>query len=180
VTAPERIDEGVPTDERLIIVGRLGRPHGLSGWCHVHAWTRPPENLGQYGAWWVGRDGRWQARPLAPLRFEAHGKSHIVCFVGVDSREDAQALVGMDVAVPRSALPAPEPGEYYWMDLIGLEVFVGERCLGRVDHLLETGSNDVLVVQGERERLIPFILDRFVLRVDLDRQRIEVDWDPEF
>lgn len=175
-----RAPDHTPEDARLIVVGRLGRPHGIAGWCHVHSWTRPADNLGHFPAWRVGRDGRWEAEPLVPCRFEPHGKGFIACFDGVSGREAVQRLVGMDVAVPRSALPPPEPDEFYWIDLIGLEVYAGERCLGRVERLFETGSNDVMVVQGDRERLIPFVLDRFVRRVDLVSGTIDVDWDPEF
>jgi 16S rRNA processing protein RimM len=76
--------------------------------------------------------------------------------------------------------PAPE-GEYYWTDLIGLTVINREGVtLGQVDHLLETGANDVLVVKGERERLIPFLLELVVLEVDLAQRMLRVDWEEDF
>ncbi len=78
-------------------------------------------------------------------------------------------------------MPASEDGSWYWMDLIGLQVVTtGGVVLGQVTGLVETGANDVLVVQGERERLVPFVIDQYVKRVDLDAGLIEVDWDPEF
>ena len=87
---------------------------------------------------------------------------------------------GADVAVHRRQLPAAEAGRYYWVDLIGLSVVNREGiALGTVIALMETGANDVLVVQGERERLIPFVLGRVVLDVDLEAGVIEVDWLPD-
>jgi 16S rRNA processing protein RimM len=78
-------------------------------------------------------------------------------------------------------MPASDDGRWYWMDLIGLQVVTtGGVALGQVSGLLETGANDVLVVQGDRERLVPFVMDQYVKRVDLDAAVIEVDWDPEF
>ena len=79
-------------------------------------------------------------------------------------------------------MPAPKPGEYYWSDLEGLEVVTVEGvALGRVSHLVATGANDVLIVKGaERERLIPFLVGQYVTKVDLDADRLTVDWDPEF
>ena len=80
-----------------------------------------------------------------------------------------------------SALPSTRPGEYYWADLVGLEVRTLDGVdLGRIEQLFETGSNDVIVVQGERERLIPYIWDQVVREVDLDAGTMLVDWDPEF
>jgi len=86
-----------------------------------------------------------------------------------------------EIGVRRDQLPPAAPGEYYWHDLLGLDVVdLHGEALGRVDHLLETGANDVLVVQGERERLIPFVPGKVVMRVDLEGGVIQVDWDKEF
>jgi len=90
-------------------------------------------------------------------------------------------MAGAEVWIARSSLPAAAPGEYYWADLEGLAVATVEGVdLGVVDHLVATGANDVLVVQGERQRLIPFVTGQFVVSIDLAARRIVVDWDPEF
>lgn len=105
---------------------------------------------------------------------------------GVDDRDSAELLRGCDIAVPLSELPALDEGEYYWHQLEGLTVVSRGSVLGRVDHLMETGSNDVLVVKpcegsvDRRERLIPWVRGQYVISVDLERAVIEVDWDPEF
>ena len=81
----------------------------------------------------------------------------------------------------RDALPKPAPGELYWSDLEGLRVRTVEgRELGTVSHLFETGANDVIVVKGDRERLIPFLRDSVVREVDLAAGTMIVDWDPDF
>ena len=89
--------------------------------------------------------------------------------------------MGREIAVERDQLPELANDEYYWTDLEGLQV---RTCagvtLGRVDHLLATGANDVLVVQGEREHLIPFVLGSVVKAVHLSDGWMEVDWDPDF
>jgi 16S rRNA processing protein RimM len=100
---------------------------------------------------------------------------------GFDDRERAATLVGQQICVGRDQMPPTEEGEYYWADLEGLRVVTtGGRELGRVDRMMETGANDVMVVSGDRERLIPFIQGQYVKRVDLEAELIEVDWDPDF
>jgi 16S rRNA processing protein RimM len=115
-------------------------------------------------------------------RGRAQGKGIVAELPGVDDRDAAMALVGTEIWVARSALPAAKPGEYYWCDLEGLEVVTVEgRSLGKVSHLVATGANDVLVVNdAERERLIPFLVGQFVTQVDLEGARITVDWDVDF
>jgi 16S rRNA processing protein RimM len=124
-------------------------------------------------------DGAW--RTLVVQDFQVHGKGVIALLEGCDDREVARKLVGASIAIRRSQLEATAQGEYYWDDLLGLKVItVSGVELGIVDHLLETGANDVLVVVGERECLIPYVRDEVIVSVDLDASEIRVDWDPEF
>jgi 16S rRNA processing protein RimM len=98
-----------------------------------------------------------------------------------DDRDDAAALTGTDIGIYRSQLPPADTDEYYWSDLIGLQVITrGDRLLGVVDQLFETGANDVMVVKGEQEHLVPFITGQVVESVDLDKRVIRVDWDPDY
>jgi 16S rRNA processing protein RimM len=162
-----------------VLLGRIVGVHGLKGWVKVHSWTRPPEGIFDYSRWLLKRGSDWQPLELEDARRQ--GKRLIAKLAGVDDRDAAQALMQAEVAVLRSDLPPLDQDEYYWSDLIGLEVVtVNGVNLGRVDHLLETGANDVLVVKGERERLIPFVADTVVDAVDLDGGVIRVDWDPDF
>ena len=99
----------------------------------------------------------------------------------IDDRDQATALIGADIVVERQALAPCEPGEYYWTDLEGLEVItVQGDALGRLDHLLETGGHDVMVVEGERQRLIPFVQEQVGREVSLEKGIIVVDWDSTY
>lgn len=165
-------------DDRIVVVGRVSGVYGVRGWVRVFSETRPRENILHYSPWYLKRSGAWQAYEVTAGR--RHGKGIVVQMAGCVDRDGAATLVGAEIGIQRSLLPRLAEGEYYWADLVGLEVVNTEGIsLGRVDYLLETGANDVLVVAGERERLIPFVVGPVVTEVDLDG-RITVDWDPEF
>ena len=162
-----------------VILGRIGAPHGVRGRVRVQSYARPPESILEFRQWWLDAGDDWHVRTHSGAEVRANGI--VVSLEGCDSREAAAALRHAAIAVPRSELPTPEPDEYYWFDLVGLQVETTEGVsLGQVDHLFETGANDVLVVRGERERLIPWVQGRFVQSVDIAAGRIVVDWDPEF
>ena len=151
----------------------------MRGWVRVYSHTRPRENILRYSPWYVKRAGEWRPMPLAGGR--RHGKGVVARLEGCVDRDQARLLIGADIGLRREQLPELPEGEFYWADLEGLAVEdLKGRPLGRVDHLLETGANDVLVVRGERERLIPFVYGQVVLDVDLRAGRIRVDWDPDF
>ena len=162
-----------------VTVGRVSGAYGVRGWLKVRSDCEPAEQLLGYSPWQLETDGDWRSHVLEAGR--VHGAGLVVKLAAVDDRERARALVGADIAVDRSQLPALEVGEHYWADLIGLAVVTRDgESLGRVTGLMATGANDVLVVGGERERLVPFIDGQVVLDVDREAGRIEVDWDPTF
>ena len=110
-----------------------------------------------------------------------HGTSVVAQLEGVDDRDQALDLRSSKVIVPRNRFPPPELGHYYWADLIGLRVENLDGIdFGGVIEVLSTGANDVLVVNNEKERLIPFIVGQFVKEVDLQKGTIKVDWDADF
>ena len=161
-----------------MILGRITAPYGVKGWVRVHTHTEMTASLLRYRTWWVGGGERWRECDVAGSR--VHGTAVVAQLAGCEDREAAAALRGKQVAVHRSALPATADNEYYWADLIGLRVanVLGEE-LGIVVGMLETGANDVLVAQGERERLIPFVAT--VIRdVDLANGVIRVDWGADY
>lgn len=165
----------------LVIVGRVGAAHGLSGEIRVTSETQPPGNIEAYRPWLLGDGETFREVEVAAIR--ASRGAFLVRLNGVSDRDQAELLRGQRIAVPRSSLPALEPDrEFYWRDLIGLTVVDGAgRSLGRVLRLLETGAHDVLVIGsdgGQGETLIPFV-DVFVEAVDLDGGRIQVDWPEE-
>ena len=162
-----------------VTLGEVVGVHGVRGDVKVFSSTRPRENLFDYPVWTLQRDQ--SQSDYAVLSTRVQGRIMLARLDGVNDRDAAMALRGSQIVVPRSALPNIGPDEYYWAQLTGLsvETMTGE-LLGQVTGLLETGANDVLVVKGDRERLIPYVPEQFVKRVDLVAGVIQVDWDPEF
>ncbi len=160
-------------------MGRIDGFFGVRGWVKVFSSASPPENLLRYNPWQVRVGGVWKTLEVNAGR--RHGKGLIAQLAGYTDRDLARELFGAEVAVERGQLEAPAENEYYWADLIGADVVNRDGVVfGRVDHLIETGANDVLVVRGEQgETLIPFVMGRYVLDVDLARRRIAVDWEAE-
>ena len=160
-------------------MGRVTGPYGVNGWVRVISYTEPPEELLGYSPWYLQRSGDWQATRVQEAR--THGKGLVVRFPDCRDRDHAQEMAGSDIGIYRSQLPETGEDQYYWCDLLGLQVItLDDTPLGVVDHLIETGSNDVLVVRGDRERLVPFIPGQVVDAVDLVAGEIRVDWDPDF
>lgn len=157
-------------------MGRIVGLFGVRGWVKVFSYTDPREAILSYEGWLLGRKGDW--KPAEVAEGQRHGKSVIAHFVGVDDRDRAAALVGNEIAVVREALPETAEGQYYWLDLIGLRVMHRDGTdLGEVQSMLQTGANDVMVVQGEQERLIPFVKNEVVISVDMVERIINVDWE---
>lgn len=168
----------------LIVMGKIGAVHGVRGEVKIHSFTDPIENLFDYPLWHLRRDGETRQVRLASAR--SQGKGLVARIEGLEDREIARTYTGFEICVPRSELPELEQGEYYWHQLVGLQVVNREQqLLGKVSHLLETGANDVLVVRpcagslDGRERLLPYT-DDCVEQVDLDEGVISVEWDADF
>lgn len=164
----------------VLNAGKISGVFGIKGWVKVFSETQPRENILKYSPWLVQKGGTVQE--IKVISGQLHGGSVVAQLQGIDDRDAALALMGAEIFIRRSQLPKPKPGEYYWADLVGLNVINQQGvALGRVDHLLETGANDVLVVvDGEQERLIPFLQQQFVLSIDLEQGSMVVDWDPDF
>jgi len=162
----------------MIVLGRLVAPFGIKGWMHLHPFGDDPETWGRMPELWLGSapDARdWKS--VHPEQVKPHGDGWTMKLLGIEDRGGAEALSGYYIAAPRERLPAPGQGEYYWADLVGLRV-VNEAgaALGRVESLIETGANDVLVVrEGNRERLMPFV-EAVVKAVDVPGGMLRVAW----
>ena len=159
-------------------MGRIVAPFGVKGWIRIEPWTAAAKNLLAYPKWWVGDADEWQERAVSEGRTQ--GRMVVARLDGCDDRDAADGLRGRQVTVDRQKLPQAQANEYYWADLIGLSV-VNERGrdFGRVVRILETGANDVLVIEGERERLIPFIAD-VIAAVELQDGLMRVNWDADY
>ena len=169
-----------------LVLGRLLCPYGIYGWVKIRSYTEKIEGLMSYHPLWIDKDG---LKPLFLDDWQMHSGGLIAHIEGVNDRDRAKAWCGCNILVDKDVLPSPDVNEYYWHELLGLRIrnlFAGEEDdLGVVSSLLATGSNDVLLVSGDkasidyRERLIPFIED-YVLKVSRTHGYIQVSWDPDF
>ncbi len=160
-------------------MGRIVAPYGVRGWVKVRPQTESVDGLLDYPTWWLASQDDW--KPWRLLEGRIQGAQDLVARLeGVEDRDRAAQLRGLRIAVPRAQLPPAPAGEYYWSDLIGLNVVNREGVfLGQVAEIFATGANDVLVVRGERERLIPFV-DPYVIKVDIDASLLTLDWGADY
>jgi len=166
------------TDKKLC-VGKISGVYGIKGWVKVHSYTEDRENILKYSPWLLQKDR--QSKTVNVLTGRQQGKTIVASLEGVGNRSDAELLAGWDVFINSEQLPKIEHGEYYWADLVGLKVVTKNGIgLGIVDYLIETGANDVLVVAGDKERLIPFLQQQTIIKIDLEEGLMVVDWDPDF
>jgi 16S rRNA processing protein RimM len=170
----------------LVVLGKFGAVYGINGWLKVNSYTDIPEGIFDYTPWQIQLQGNWRQMQISGKK--RHGNGLIVKLADVADRDQAQLYVNADIAVERSALPQLAEGDFYWRDLMGMAV-VNEAGyhLGEVVDMMETGSNDVLVVKanksdafGKTERLLPFLTDSVIKEVNNAERRILVDWDPDF
>jgi 16S rRNA processing protein RimM len=176
------------TKSNLVNVGRITAVFGIKGWVKVHSYTEPQDNLFSYHPWLLKTPHGIKEIEIDEAR--PHGDAFVAHIKGVDDRDIAATYTSCDIAVERAMLADLDDGEFYWHQLEGLSVvsqFEGKTVrLGVISKILETGANDVLVVQGDsssidqKERLVPYVPGQFVLSVDLTEKMMLVDWDPEF
>lgn len=168
-----------------VTVGQVGAPFAVRGWIKIRSFTDPEDNILGYAPWMIGGEHGWTEVGVDDSQMR--GGELLVRLQGCDNREQVQVYAGRSIAVPKDRLPEPETGEYYWHQLIGLQVCnrSGEN-LGRVTKMMATGTHDVIVVRGDaesvdkQERLIPWVEERYVMNVDLAAGRIEVDWEADY
>ncbi len=168
-----------------IVIGKFGAVYGIKGWLKIHSYTDDPESIFEYKPLLMKSKGQFQQVDITD--WKRHGNGFVAKIVGFDVREDAQALVGLELFVDPSKLPELEDN-FYWRDLVGCQVKTDNGYdLGVVTDMMETGSNDVLVVKansndafGQKERLIPFIDKQVISSVDITGKLIQVNWEPDF
>jgi 16S rRNA processing protein RimM len=162
----------------MVVVGRFGAVHGVHGWLRVNSFTDPKTNLLQLMPWFLQEDDSWRL-----LKVESHRITHaniLAKIEGYDTPEAARVLTNKFIGAKKEQLPQLPQGEYYWSDLEGLNVINKQGVkLGAVTKIVATGANDVLVVDGDRHRLIPYI-SQVVIKVDLQEKIILVDWGADY
>lgn len=165
-------------ESREAVLGRIGGAFGVQGWVKVESYTEHPETLFDYAPWRL--ETARAKRECRVLEYRRQGKRFVARVDLAANRDEAARLTGALIVVAADQLPPTAPNEFYWASLEGLQVLTtGGVNLGRVNYLFATGANDVLVVEGERERWIPFT-PGVIREVDIAAGRMVVDWDPEF
>ena len=169
----------------MLVLGKIVSVHGIRGAVKVLSHTDPLDNVLDYPQWSLRRGA--EQRTVSVTSARVQGRVLIVQLKGVNDRNQAEEMVNFEICVAPDALPDLDEGEFYWYQLEGLRVETqGGQLLGRIDHLLETGSNDVMVVKpcegsvDDRERLLPYLPDLYVKHIDLQAGLMQVDWDVEF
>jgi 16S rRNA processing protein RimM len=164
-------------DRTLVPLGYISGVHGVKGWVKVHSWTNPREAILDYQPWILGEE----EQPVSIIDGRPQGKTIVAALPDVEDRDAARSLIGTTISVYRDQLPETEEDSWYWTDLVGLAVETASGVsLGRIDKMMETGTHDVMVVRGDRERLIPFVTGQVVLAVEPEEGRVVVDWEPEY
>ena len=166
---------------RHVVMGKVLGAHGVRGALRVQSFADPPEGLAEHRTWWLCLTGQ-PPRSVRVTHAQYGTRGLIAEIEGVADRDAAAALTGAEVAVERARLPRLPRGQYYWTDLEGLRVVNREGVdFGVVDHLFDNGAHPILVAKSaEHERLIPFVIDSYIVSVDLDGGLLTVDWDADF
>lgn len=165
--------------EQKVVIGRFGSPFGVKGWIKVHSFTEPEENLLTYTNWYSLERGIWSV--IKHDDYAKHGKGWIVHLVGYDSPEAVRFLASTDIAVARSDFPLLAEDEFYISDIVGFTAMNLEGAtLGLVTGFVDSGAHELLVIQGEKEHLVPLVKDRFLKTIDKSKRCILVDWDADF
>lgn len=169
----------IPDQATIVTLGKVIGVFGVKGWFKVYSYTGQQEDILRYTPWHFYENGDWL--PVKLLAGKRQGKGLVANIESITDRDAALALHGTKIGVPRTSLPVLTDDEYYWSDLIGLQVITTKNyALGKIAYLFETGANDVMVVRGERERWLPWVITDVVKSVDLDSGMVVVDWDSDF
>ncbi len=168
-----------------IRLGSINGSHGIRGWVRVFSHTDPMEAILDYSPW-VLRKGR-EVKEVTVSEGRLSGKRLIARLADVESRDIADALIGYEIHVAQETLLELERGNYYWFQLEGLAVRNREGTVfGRIDHMLETGANDVMVVKptessiDNQDRLIPYVMEEVVAEVNQEAGEVVVDWQVDY
>ena len=160
----------------LIDMGYITGPFGIQGWVKIKVTTEYDDSLDDYENIYLKLPDGKVVSQTVEKNFARDGLFHAK-LAGVADRDAAFALKGATVAVSREQFPELDEDEFYWVDLIGLNVInLQGEALGMVKDLMQTGASDVLVIRdADQERLVPFVA-QYVINVDMANKQITLDW----
>ena len=167
-------------DELLLVLGHVSGVFGVKGWLKIYSETDPVQNILKYDPWFIKKNNSWVEIKL--LDGKKHKKGVIVQFDGYLDRDVAAELKGCEIAIKREQLPETlSENEFYWADLEGLRVEgIDKFYFGEISHLFQTGANDVVVIKGDKEYLVPYVWEQVIKSVDLEKGLMIIDWDSDF
>jgi len=162
--------------DRPVILGKVIGHFGVQGWVKIFSYTKPKQAILDYKEMTMKEKNQWKSIKIEESKI--HGKNVLIKIKNIENREKAEQILGKYLGVSRGDLPNLTDGHYYWTDLEGMEVedLKGNK-IGIVSYILETGANDVMVIENDDEILIPFLMDRVVKEVNFKLNKIIVDWD---
>jgi 16S rRNA processing protein RimM len=165
--------------EEDLLVGKVTAAYGIKGWVKIHSFTSPKENIVSYLPWTLKLGSNVLQHDVLELR--EHGKGLVARLDSIDDRGAAEAITGAEIFVARNCLEDLADDEFYWDELIGLEVIdMSDQSLGKIDSIFETGANDVLVIEGKKRLLVPYIFGDVIKSIDLEAGKVCIDWlEPE-
>lgn len=159
------------TASKRILIGKISGCFGVKGWLKIFSYCQPRDNITSYDRWIVND------KVYCAVESVKHGKLVLAKLDGIDDKDSALAMLGQKIEIDKQQLEDLEDEQYYWHDLIGLQVTNKAGVdFGTVHSLMETGADDVMIVDGERQRIIPFIMHRFIIEVNLAQNSMLVDW----
>lgn len=170
------------SDTDYTIIGRVGSPYGIKGWLHIESFTQIADNILQHRKWQLQANPYTKsqlkaAREIQVIQIKAQQKHFVAQLEGINDRDQAKMLGNSMIAIPTSKLPELTENEYYWHQLIGLTVHTTSGLmLGIIQDLLNTGANDIIIIEGAQRHLLPYI-DNVVKQVDLKQKTMMVDWE---
>jgi 16S rRNA processing protein RimM len=169
---------GQHLDNKRLLIGQINGLFGVQGWVKLFSYSNPRKNILSYQPWHIQIDGEWHTLEIVKGRVQ--GKTIVAQLKGVNDREVARGYIGTEIYIEKSQLPKLSKGEYYWDELAGLEVRNKEGViLGKISYMVDTGSNNVMVINGDKEHWVPYI-EPFLISIDMDSRQVLVDWDENF
>ena len=169
-----------------LVIGIIGSPYGVKGWVKITSHTHDLDGVFAYTPWLLGQVE--ESKDYVVDQWRTHNKGLVAKLVGVDNRDDAEGIKNLEISIKAAMLPELDDSDVYWRELVGMQVITDKGYnLGVIKELFETGANDVLLVKanlndafGQKERMVPYLLDQVIKQVDRQAKTVIVDWDPAF
>ena len=160
-------------DTEKILIAKIQAHQGLNGWLKVYSYSESKKKFSNYKHFFVMDNNSYTHLDIEDIIVN---KSIKIKFKSFNSREDSDQYVGKNLYVDREQLDVLENNQYYWNDLIGLKVYLDDgKEIGVLSEIIETGSNDVLVIKGDKEILIPYIIGESVKYINMEDKKIVID-----